>query len=138
MYGDISVEKDRRPGTIRDAISTMAYVVRATMKPRTAERFLLRSRVSFSGIGIEIKGEGMFSDLSKTGCRVESDTRPPKGTELKLELFLSDYAWPLKIDRAVVCWTKGRAFGLELVSLQSAQRDRLTRMIMKLKQDVGH
>jgi hypothetical protein len=116
----------------------MAYVVRETMKPRTAERFLLRSRVSFSGNGIEIKGGGMLSDLSKTGCRVESDTRPPKGTELKLELFLSDYTWPLKIDRAVVCWTKGRAFGLELVSLQSAQRDRLTRMIMKLKQDVGH
>jgi len=116
----------------------MAYVVRATMKPRTAERFLLRSRVLFSGIGIEIKGEGILSDLSKTGCRVESDTRPPKGTELKLELFLSDYTWPLKIDRAVVCWTKGRAFGLELVGLQSAQRDRLTRMIMKLKQDVGH
>jgi hypothetical protein len=107
------------------------------MKPRMTERFLLRSRASFSGIGIE-KGEGILSDLSKTGCRVESDIRPPKGTELKLELFLSDYAWPLKIDRAVVCWIKGRAFGLELVSLQSAQRNRLTRMIMKLKQDVGH
>jgi hypothetical protein len=99
---------------------------------------LLRSRVLSSGIGIEIKGEGILSGPSKTGCRVESDTRPPKGTELKLKLFLSDYTWPLKIDRAVVCWTKGRAFGLELVSLQSAQRDRLTRMIMKLKQDVGH
>jgi hypothetical protein len=131
-------EKDRRLVTIRDAISTMAYVVSATMKPRTAERFLLRSRVSFSGIGIEIKGEGTLSDLSKTGCRVESDTRPPKGAKLKLEIFLSDYAWPMKVERAVVCWTKGRAFGLELVSLQSAQRDRLTRIIMKFKQDVGH
>jgi hypothetical protein len=69
----------------------MAYVVWATMKPQTAERFLLRSRALFSGIGIEIKGEGILSDLSKTVCRVESDTRPPKGTELKLELFLSDY-----------------------------------------------
>jgi hypothetical protein len=68
----------------------MAYAVGTIMKPRTAERFLLRSRVSFSGIGIEVKGEGMLSDLSKTGCRVESDTWPPKGTELKLELFLSD------------------------------------------------
>ena len=108
------------------------------MKPRMAERFLLRSRVTFSGIGVELKGEGTLSDLSKTGCRIESDTRPPEGTELKLELFLSDYAWPMKVDRAVVRWTKGRAFGLELVSLQSAQRDRLTRIIMKFKQDVGH
>lgn len=137
-YGHISVEKDGGPVTMRDAISTMAYMGWASMKPRMAERFSLRSRVSFSGIGTELKGEGTLADLSKTGCRVESDTQPPKGTELKLELFLPDYAWPLKIDRAVVCWTKSRAFGLELVNLQSAQRDRLTRIIMKLKQDVGH
>lgn len=108
------------------------------MKPRMAERFSHRTRVSFSGIDVETKGEGTLSDLSKTGCRIESDTRPPQGTELKLEIFLSDYAWPMKIDRAVVRWTKGRAFGLELVNLQSAQRDRLTRIIMKFKQDVGH
>jgi len=108
------------------------------MKPRMAERFLLRSRVAFSGIGIELKGEGTLLDLSKTGCRVESDNPPPEGTELKVEIFLSDYAWPMKVDRAVVRWTKGRAFGLELVTLQSAQRDRLTRLIMKFKQDVGH
>ncbi|HKN87450.1 MAG TPA: PilZ domain-containing protein [Nitrospiraceae bacterium] len=108
------------------------------MKPRTAERFLHRTRVSFSGIEIELKGEGTLCDLSKTGCRIESDTRLSEGTELKLEIFLSDYAWPMKIDRAVVRWTKGRAFGLELVSLQSAQRDRLTRIIMKFKQDIGH
>jgi len=57
---------------------------------------------------------------------------------LKVEIFLSDYDGPMKIDRAVVRWTKGRAFGLELVTLQSAQRDRLTRIIMKFKQDVGH
>jgi hypothetical protein len=114
------------------------YAVGRSMKPRTAERFSLRSRVSFSGIGIEIKGEGTLSDLSKTGCRVESDILPPKGAELKLEIFLSDYAWPMKVDRAVVCWTKGRSFGLELVSLQAAQRDRLTRITMKLKQDIGH
>lgn len=124
---------------MRDAISASVSTAWKNMKPRMAERFSHRTRVFwFSGIGIEIKGEGTLSDLSKTGCRIESDTRPPEGTELKLEIFLSDYAWPMRIDRAVVRWTKGRAFGLELVSLQSAQRDRLTRIIMKFKQDVGH
>ena len=44
----------------------------------------------------------------------------------------------MKVDRAVVCWIKGHTFGLEFVSLQAAQRDRLIRVIMKLKQDVGH
>jgi hypothetical protein len=108
------------------------------MKPRAVERFVLHSRVCFSGIEVPVKGEGTISDLSKTGCRVQSATQPSKGIELKLELFLSDYSWPMKVDRAVVRWTQGRTFGLEFVSLQSAQRDRLIRVIMKLKQDVGH
>jgi hypothetical protein len=108
------------------------------MKPRVAERFLLRSRVFFSGIDVAVEGEGSLSDLSKTGCRVHSETQPPNGIELKLELFLSDYSWPMRVDRAVVRWIKGRTFGLEFVTLQAAQRDRLIRVIMKLKQDVGH
>ena len=83
-------------------------------------------------------GEGTIADLSKTGCRVESDTQPAKGLELKLELFLLDYSWPMKVDRAVVRWIKGRTFGLEFLNVQSAQRDRLVRLIMKLKQDIGH
>jgi hypothetical protein len=108
------------------------------MKPRAAERFSLRSRVFFSGIDVAVEGEGTISDLSKTGCRVQSDTQPSKDVELKLELFLSDYTWPMKVDRAVVRWIKGRTFGLEFVSMQAAQRDRLMRVIMRLKQDVGH
>lgn len=108
------------------------------MKPRTAERFALRSRVFFSAIDQAIEGEGTIADLSKTGCRVQSDTQPPKGTEVKLNLFLSDYNWPMKVDRAVVRWTQGRTFGVEFLNLQSAQRDRLVRVIMKLKQDVGY
>lgn len=108
------------------------------MKPRAAERFPLCSRVFFSGIDVNVEGEGTISDLSKTGCRVQSDSQPSPGVELKLELFLSDYSWPMKVDRAVVCWIKGRTFGLEFANLQAAQRDRLTRVIMKLKQDVGH
>ena len=108
------------------------------MKPRTSERFSPRSLIFFAGLEVAIEGEGKISDLSKMGCRVESDTQPAKGVELKLELFLSDYSWPMKVDRAVVRWIKGRTFGLEFLSLQSAQRDRLVRVIMKLKQDIGH
>ncbi len=108
------------------------------MKPRTTERFPHRFRVLFSGIEAAIEGEGTITDLSKGGCRIESETCPPKGAELKIELSLSDYFWPMKVDRAVVRWTKGRTFGVEFVTLQSAQRDRLVRVVMKLKQDAGH
>jgi hypothetical protein len=105
---------------------------------RGAERFHKQCRIFFSAIDGAVEGEGAIADLSKTGCRVESDTQPAKGVELKLELFLLDYSWPMKVDRAVVRWVKGRTFGLEFSSLQSAQRDRLVRLIMKLKHDVGH
>ena len=57
------------------------------MKPRTAERFEFHSRVVFSGIEVAVKGEGTISDLSKTGCRVQSATQPSKNLKLKLELF---------------------------------------------------
>lgn len=105
---------------------------------RAAERFSNHCRIGFSGIEISVKGEGTIADLSKSGCRVESDARLEKGVELKLELFLPDYSWPMKVDRAVVRWIKGRSFGVEFLSLQSAQRDRLVRFIMKMKQDIGH
>jgi hypothetical protein len=37
-----------------------------------------------------------------------------------------------------VRWVKKRTVGLEFVALQSSQRDRLVRVIMKLKQDAGY
>jgi|SRR5688572_5880892 hypothetical protein len=108
------------------------------MKPRTAERYRLRSRLFFSSADVSIEGEGTIADLSKTGCCVESETQPPKGAELQLSLFLSDYSWPMKVDRAVVRWSKGHTFGVEFLAMQPAQRDRLVRTIMKLKQDAGY
>ena len=108
------------------------------MKPRTAERFALRSRVFFSGAECALEGEGAIADLSKTGCRVQSNTVVSKGMELKLNLYFSDYNWPMKVDQALVRWTKGRTFGVEFINMQPAQRDRLVRVIMKLKHDVGY
>ena len=108
------------------------------MQPRTAERFAHRFRIEYCGIGVPIEGHGAVIDLSKSGCRMETDTVPAKGAELKLQLFLADYSWPMKVDRAVVRWVKKRTVGLEFVALQSSQRDRLVRVIMKLKQDAGY
>ena len=67
-------------------------------QPRTAERYEHRSRLFYSSMDAAMEGEGTIADLSKTGCRVESETQPPKGAELRLSLFLSDYSWPMKIE----------------------------------------
>jgi len=108
------------------------------MQPRTSERFRYRVRVFFAGIENDVEGEGTVADLSKGGCRIESETQPPIGTEVKLSLFMPDFSWPMKVDRAAVQWVKGETFGVRFLSLQSAQQERLTRCIMKLKQQAGY
>ncbi|WP_447978268.1 PilZ domain-containing protein [Candidatus Nitrospira bockiana] len=107
------------------------------MRPRSSERYRLQVRVFFQGDG-GLEGEGVVVDLSRGGCRVECDHQPANGSELRVSLFVPDYSWPMTVERALVRWVKGRSFGLEFLSLQDAQRARLSRFIMRLKEQVGH
>ena len=108
------------------------------MNPRTSERFQQRIRVEFSALESSVEGKGMVTDLSKGGSCVESDVLPPKGTELRMSLFLPDFTWPMKVERAVVRWVKRSTFGVEFMTVQSSQRERLARFIMKLKEEAGY
>jgi hypothetical protein len=108
------------------------------MKPRMSERFPVRVEVSFFTDHSDTERKGTIADLSKGGCRVESAAQPKAGDELRLSILTPDYAWAMKVDRAIVRWVKGRHFGVEFVSMHSSQRDRLTRFIMKVKQDRGY
>ena len=80
----------------------------------------------------------MITDLSKGGCCVESGTLAPKGMELRVSLFMPDFTWPMKVERAVVRWVKRTTFGVEFLSVQSSHRERLNRFIMKLKEEAGY
>lgn len=91
--------------------------------PRIATRHKLDCRTFFAGGGLE--GEGRVNDLSKTGCKIACETAPSVGTSLKVDLFLPDYPRPLKVERSVVRWVKGDAFGVEFVEMQASQRERL-------------
>ena len=108
------------------------------MKPRTSERFPVRIDMIFQTEGMETEAKGTIGDLSKGGCRAESQVQPTPGTELRLSLVMPDYAWPLKVDRGIVRWAKGRHFGVEFVSMHSSQRDRLARFLMRVRQDRGY
>jgi len=110
----------------------------ATMNPRTSERFQQRIRVEFSALDSSVEAKGMITDLSKGGCCVESDVLPPKNKELRMSLSLPDFTWPMKVERAVVRWVKRTTFGVEFLTVQSSQRERLARFIMKLKDEVGY
>jgi len=92
-------------------------------KPRIATRHKLNCRAFFSGGGLE--GEGLVTDLSKTGCKIQCQTIPETGATLKIDLFLPDYPRPLKVERGLVRWVKADSFGLEFVEVQASQRERL-------------
>ncbi len=92
-------------------------------KPRIATRYKLNCRAFFLSGGLE--GEGLVTDLSKTGCKIQCQTVPMVDASLKIDLFLPDYPRPLKIERGVVRWVKGETFGAEFVDIQASQRERL-------------
>jgi len=108
------------------------------MKPRMSERFPVRIDIMFQTDGMETEAKGTIGDLSKGGCRAEGHVQPKTGAELRLSILMPDYAWPLKVDRALVRWVKGRHFGVEFVSMHSSQRDRLARFLMRVKQERGY
>ncbi len=93
------------------------------MMDRKAPRFKTQIRIFFSGS--EIEGEGTVLDLSRGGCRVQCETELSAGTEVEAWVYPPDYDWPLKIERAIVRWTKAAEFGLEFLQIQPAQKERL-------------
>ena len=97
------------------------------MTERKAPRHPARFRTFFSS-GAE-EGEGTARDLSKLGCRVESATVFPVGTEVEVWLFSPDFDWPLKVDKAVIRWTATESFGAEFLEVGTVQRERLRRLI---------
>ena len=76
-----------------------------------------------------LEGEGTLVNLSTQGCRIDCPTEIEAGASVELWLFLPDYDWPLKIDKAEVRWKEGDVLGVEFVSLRPAQRDRLRRLL---------
>lgn len=96
-----------------------------TMTPRRAPRLKTQIRIFFSGSEGAVEGEGTVADLSKTGCKVESETDVAVGTELEAWMYPPDHGWPLKIERAIVRWSEDYEFGLEFLAMLPAQRERL-------------
>ena len=56
---------------------------------------------------------------------MECETELPAGTEVEVWVYPPDYEWPLKVERAIVRWTKTGTFGLEFLQIQPAQKERL-------------
>ena len=95
----------------------------------------LRSRtfqpVTFSGDCAF--GKGMVTNISDRGCKVEGYAKQiPDGASLTLRMTLPRTQVPLKIDEAVVRWSKGQQLGLELLKMQPAEQERLRQFLSAL------
>jgi PilZ domain-containing protein len=103
---------------------------KAVMAERRGRRLSLSCRLFFFGEE-DFEGEATVLDLSTNGCQVTSYTQVQVGMTLRLSLFLQDQQWPLRIDKALVRWVRGKSFGLEFTGIRPAQRERVRAIIMK-------
>ncbi|HKW86484.1 MAG TPA: PilZ domain-containing protein [Nitrospiraceae bacterium] len=83
----------------------------------------------------QVDGEGTVMDLSTKGCKIDSTTPVQPITELEAWFFLPDHDRPMKVQLAEVRWTRGRAFGLEFLSMRSEDQERLSRVLQD--QEIG-
>lgn len=99
---------------------------------RQHPRFPVQFRSSFSSVNL-VGGEGALTNLSVRGCRIESWTTVNPGTDLQLNLHLSDESLPLAITVAAVRWSHGGTFGVEFIDMNETEWNRLGRFIKQLE-----
>ncbi len=102
------------------------------MEQRQIQRFPVRFRSSFTSLNI-VGGDGNVVDLSLRGCRVESQTAVKPGTSLEVRIETLDDEPPLKIQEAVVRWSRPQHFGLEFVTLAPEEWARLQHTVTQLE-----
>jgi len=101
----------------------------AVLVPRAHPRFQVNHAVVLTG---RFEGQGVVSNLSLGGCHVQSSCLVRPDTYLTLALTLPDLVQPLKINVAVVRWTRPGVFGLEFRYVEQPVQERLARYLSKL------
>jgi hypothetical protein len=102
-----------------------------TVQPATP-RPLRRVLVEFEGWGLSnsaIKADGQTTDLTVTGCRIESSQCVSPGMHLTLRLHLPDHAGPVTVTLARVRSSQNSVFEVEFVHLPDDDQRRLKQVL---------
>lgn len=91
--------------------------------PRRAQRHPVVLPIALSWELTDARG--MTKNLSLQGCRVKSDSTPPVGHYVSVKLYLQTDEF-IAIEMAVVRWVLGQDFGLEFLSLNATEWQRLS------------
>lgn len=99
-------------------------------------RYTIRSRHRFPVsctlyyLGRDLLGKGLTLDLSPRGWRVRGDASVRQGQRLAFRLRLPQGSEMLDIPRAIVRWTKGDEFGVEVLQAGPPAQAHLHRFIL--------
>lgn len=98
---------------------------------RKSRRVELRCILRFSSG--EIEGEGTITNISTSGCRAESDINMAEGLDVQVIIFLPDQSPTIKVERALVRWVSGSAFGLNFILFFPSEQSRLRTFLEHMK-----
>jgi hypothetical protein len=114
------------------------FLATPKLAPRTPhrefERLHVRFPVSFRSAYLDqtITGEGTVLTLSIRGCSLTSQQPLGKGSLLRLQVRYAEHDAPIDIDVAVVRSSSNKQLGVEFLSLQPNEEERLRRLLEHL------
>ncbi|MGC4098322.1 MAG: PilZ domain-containing protein [Nitrospira sp.] len=91
---------------------------------RTAPRVSVQLRAMVSG-SVQSEGTGTILELSRSGCRLESQLLMLPGLSLGLRIAVPGLEWALTIDGADVQWANEDTAGLAFVRIRDREQQRL-------------
>ena len=97
------------------------------MRQQRSPRTPLYSVVLF--VSDDSVGKGRVTNLSVSGCTIETAHPVERGAYLTLRFQLPGQGQPLESDLAAVRWVHGRQLGLEFIRLSSDTQARLRHLI---------
>ena len=77
-------------------------------------------------------GDGMVTEMSREGWRIQTPTLMEVGTLMSLRICLPGHAAPVVISRAIVRWSENGAFGVTLLTLDPSSAAQLSEFFSTL------
>jgi hypothetical protein len=105
------------------------------MDLRRQQRFPVHFQSMLSG---QPRGEtvGTIMNLSKSGCRVKTDSQVHTGMQVSLRFDVPGETSPICIERAAVRWIRGGELGVGFITVAASHQERLDQLLKRLKQDL--
>ncbi len=103
-----------------------------TRENRRTPRYAIHCPVVYH-MGPEV-GQGVAVDVSRNGWRVRGSRSPSVGTALSLDLSVESLPQPIHVAQAVVRWSSGQEFGLQLMALDSLPAVQLSEWLSRIEQ----